>query len=271
MKPFRIIVLIAFVLISIASLVVYIGEKLSTDKTAPQITVEGEMIEVSLNATDEELLRGVTAYDEKDKDLTEKIIIESISRFTEKGVSKVTYTVCDSDNNVAKETRKIKFAGYRSPRFTVTDNLCFSLYEYIDLKSIIKATDSLEGNITSKIIITSEDYSSSSAGAYSIDVSVTNNKGDTSTIQLPLIVEDRPNSVPIIELKDYLIYIRKGETVDFSTYIIDAMMGEISLKDKVTVESNVDFNQPGTYQVHYFATDAGGLRGHSVLTVIVEE
>ena len=93
MKPFRIIVVIAFVFVSIASIAVYISEKIGTDRTIPQLTVEEEMIEVSLKATDEELLKGVTAYDEKDKDLTEKIIIESVSRFTEKGVSKVTYAV----------------------------------------------------------------------------------------------------------------------------------------------------------------------------------
>lgn len=272
MKPFKIIVVIAFMFISIASLAVYISERIGEDNTIPQINVEGEMIEVSLKATDEELLKGVTAYDEKDKDLTEKIIIESISRFAEKGVSKVTYAVCDSDNNVAKATRKIKFKGYQSPKFKVTGNLCFSLYEYIDIKKIISASDSIEGNISGKIIITSDDYSSSNAGAYSLEASVTNQKGDNSTVKLPLIVEDRPINVPSIELSEYLVYTKKGAVLDFSTYIVDALDSfETSLKNKVTVESNVDFNKPGTYHVHYYVTDANELRGHSVLTVIVEE
>lgn len=272
MKAFKIVVSIAFVFISFASAAVYIGEKLAVDKTIPQITVEEEMIEVSLKATDEELLKGVTAYDEKDKDLTDRIIIESISRFTEKGVSKVIYAVCDSDNNVAKATRMIKFKGYESPKFQVVGNLCFSLYEHIDISEMILATDSLEGNITSKIVVTSDDYSTSVAGAFSLDVSVTNQKGDTSTIKLPLIVEDRPLSVPIIELKEYLVYTQKGKTIDFNSYIVDALdTQEISLKNQVTFESNVNFNTPGTYHVHYYVTDSNGLRGHSVLTVIVGE
>ena len=270
MRPMRIIVLIAFFFIAITSLAVFVSEKINEDKTIPVITLEEEMIEVSLKATDEEILKGVTAHDEKDGDLTEKIIIESISRFTEKGVSKVTYAVCDSDNNVAKAIRKIKFKGYQSPRFKVSGNLCFSLYERINVEEIITVSDSLEGNITSKIIVTSDDYSGSNAGAYSIDVSVTNQKGDTSTIKLPLIVEDRPASVPQIELKEYLIYAKKGKTVDFKTYIVDALTrDEKSLKDKVTVESNVDFNKEGTYQVHFYATDDQGQRGHSVMTVVV--
>ena len=102
MKVFKIVVLIAFAFISIASAAVYIGEKMAVDKTLPVITIEEEMIEVSLKSTDEELLKGVTAHDEKDGDLTDKIIIESISRFKEKGISKVIYAVCDSNNNVSR-------------------------------------------------------------------------------------------------------------------------------------------------------------------------
>lgn len=272
MKVFKIIVVIAFVFISIASAAVFISEKINTDKTIPQITVEEEMIEVSLKAKDEELLKGLTAFDEKDGDLTDKIIIESISRFTEKGVCKVSYAVCDSDNNVAKATRMIKYKGYKSPRFRVTDNLCFSLYEHIDISKHIYATDSLEGDITGQIVVTSENYSVSIPGIYSIDATVTNSKGDTSTIRLPLILEDIPLSAPEIELTEYLVYAEKGKTIDFKSYIVDALDSkEASLKNKVTVESNIDFNKPGTYNVHYYVTDSLGVRGHSVLVVIVGE
>ena len=159
MKPFRIIVTVLFVVVSIVSAAIFVVEKLETDKTIPQITIEEEMIKVSLNATDEELLRGVTAYDEKDEDLTDKIIVESVSGFIRKGVSKVTYAVCDSDNNTAKATRLIQYEGYESPKFKVNGNLCFSLFEHIDIRELVSAIDSLAGNISSKIVVTSDDYS----------------------------------------------------------------------------------------------------------------
>ena len=272
MKALKIIVLILFVFITIATSTVFIKEKLSIDKTIPSITIEDEMIEVSLKSTDEELLKGVTAYDEKDKDLTDKIIIESISRFTEKGVCKVIYAVSDSNNNIAKATRMIRYKDYESPKFQVTGNLCFSLYEHINISGYINAYDSLEGNITNKIVVTSENYSTSIPGVYSLDATVTNDKGDTSTISLPLILEDIPLSAPVIKLKEYLVYTAKGKTVDFASYIIDALdYNEDSLKDKITIKTKVDFNKPGTYTVHYYVTDNLGVRGHSVLTVIVGE
>lgn len=272
MKPFRIIVIVIFALAAAATIFLAVGELIRTDRTIPEIKVEEEMIEVSLKATDEELMQGVTASDKKDGDLTDKIIIESISRFIKKGVSKVTYAVCDSNNNVAKATRMIKFTDYKSPKFRVTGNLCFSLYEHIDIRELIEATDSLEGNISSQIVVTTSDYKASDTGAFSLDVSVTNSKGDTSIIKLPLIVEDRPTSVPQIELSEYLIYTKKGKTVDFGSYIVNALdAGETNLKGSVIVESNVDFNKPGTYNVHYYVTDKAGNRGHSIMTVIVEE
>lgn len=272
MKLFRIIATALFALTLVTAAAIFIKEFVQTDRTMPVITVDENMIEVSLKATDEELLKGVTAYDEKDKDLTDNIIIESISRFIEPGVSKVTYTVCDKDNNVAKATRLIKYVGYEAPKFQVSGNLCFSIFEHIDIKGMVTATDSLEGDISGKAVITSENYTSSISGAFSLDVTVTNQKGDTSTITLPLIVEDRPISVPTIELKEYLVYADVGQEIDFRSYITGVFdTDRLELNREVSVESNVDFKTPGTYHVHYYVTNANGLRGHSVLTVIVEE
>lgn len=272
MKLFRIIVAVLFVLTTIATTLVFVKEKLETDTTIPEITVEGELIDVSLKATDEELLKGITAYDGKDKDLTDKVIVESISRFIEKGVCKVTYAVCDSDNNVAKATRKIRYSGYESPKYKVSGNLCFSLYEHIDIREYISVTDSLEGDLSEKIVVTSDNYSASISGAFDLEVSVTTLKGDESIITLPLIIEDRPISVPQIELKEYLVYLNKGTSVDFRSYLINDPNSPIAeLIPNVTIESNVDFNKPGTYHVHYYVTDENGNRGHSIMTVIVEE
>ena len=68
------------------------------------------------------------------------------------------------------------------------------------------------------------------------------------------------------------MYTQKDKKIDFKSYIIDAIDSkEESLKDQVTVESNVDFKKPGTYNVHYYVTDSNNLRGHSVMTVVVEE
>ena len=88
MKILRYSVLALFI-ITLCAFVWFNIMQLRLDHTYPEIIIENDIIDVSLDADRSELLTGVTAYDEKDGDITDKIIIESISRFTEKGVSVV--------------------------------------------------------------------------------------------------------------------------------------------------------------------------------------
>lgn len=270
MRIFRLIISLLFVAVFAVFSVVFVTEKIKEDKTIPVITIENDMMEVSLKADDKELLQGVTAYDEKDKDLTDKVIVESVSRFIENGVCKVTYAVCDSNNNIATATRKIRYKDYVSPTFQVNESLCYSMYESIDLTDAISATDCIDGNITSNLVITSKDYSSAVAGVFTLNVTVSNKNGDSSEINLPLVVEDRSLNAPVIELKDYLIYVKPGSQLDLASYVVSATDSrENDVKRSVRTESNLDLSKEGTYIVHYYATDADGVQGHSIMTVVV--
>ena len=270
MRILRVAVIVIFIFTSVLFSMFYTREKLTTDKTKPVITIEEEILDVDINATKEELLKGVTAYDGKDGDITDKIIVESVSKFFTDGISKVTYSVSDSNNNVTNATRKIRYKNYESPKFEITESLCYSIYESIDITDAIKAHDCIDGDISRSIIVTSEDFVKSVAGVFEIEVSVTNSKGDTSIINVPLVVEDRSVSAPKIELSEYLIYLQVGETVDFSKYIVQATdSSKKKLTSAVRVDTNIDFDKPGTYSVHYYVTDAKGVQGHTILNVVI--
>lgn len=272
LRLLRISVLVLFVITSVVFIYFFITEKVNTDTTVPVITIEEDMLEVDFDANDEDLLKGVTAYDEKDKDITDKIIIESVSKFIEDGVCRVTYAVCDNDNNVASATRKIRYKNYVPPKISLTRPACFSIYEAVDVGAIVKATDCIEGDISENIHVTSDDYTVKIAGVYSIDISVSNSKGDSSSVRIPLIVEDRSVAAPMIVLEDYIIYLKKGEKVDFADYItqvVDVRDNEIS--GDVRIETNINMKKPGTYAVHYYVTDDSGVEGHTVLNVVVTE
>ena len=271
MRILRVSVLALFIIVLAAFSFIFIREKMTTDTTIPVIEVEGEIIDVSLQATDEELLKGISAYDEKDGDLTSEIIIESVSRFIEPGVSRVTYAVCDSDNNIATATRKIRYKGYNSPRFSLKESPCYSVYETPNLKKVIKVKDSIAGDISADMILTSDDYTKSVTGVFTINARVTTEKGDTATLDIPLIVEDRSEAAPEIKLKDYLIYVDKGSKIDFEDYLIEAIdSGERDITDDVTIETKINMKKAGTYLVHYYAEDRNDNKGHSVLVVVVE-
>ena len=80
MRILRICTCAAFAVILAVFLFFYIREERNTDATWPVITIEEQLIDVSLRPTDEELMKGITAYDGKDGDITEKLVVESIYR-----------------------------------------------------------------------------------------------------------------------------------------------------------------------------------------------
>ncbi len=270
MRVVRLAVALIFAVTAVLFGFVYIKEKRNKDYTIPEIKISEEVLEVGLKSTHQDYLKGVTAYDAKDGDLTDRIVVESVSKFITKGVCKVTYAVCDKDNNVANATRKIKFKNYTSPQFRLSGSLCYSLYEPFDLFEYISAVDCIDGLITNSIIITSDDFAGSTAGVFTINATVTNSKGDTSNISLPLIVEDRSVSAPKIELSDYLIYLKLNEQKDFRSYLVSAKDSRnADLTQSVRIETNIDMTKEGLYSVHYYATDSFGSQGHTVLMVYV--
>ena len=93
MRIMRISVIVLFILTSVAFLGVFTFQKKVEDNTIPVITMEKDFIEVKCNATNEDFLKGISATDEKDGDLTSEVIVESVSRFVEPGVCEVKYAV----------------------------------------------------------------------------------------------------------------------------------------------------------------------------------
>lgn len=270
MRLLRICVIILFVVISVVFGGMYVENVVLADKTVPVINIDTDLLEVSLTAGDEELLAGVTAYDEKDKDITDRVIVESVSNFIDDGVCKVTYAVCDEDNHVAKKSRKIKYKDYESPKFGLAESTCYSIYDRINLAKAVTATDCIDGDISKQVIITSENYTKSVAGVFSVNVTVSNKKGDVSELEIPLIVEERELSAPVIELKDYLLYVKKDSKLNLPGMIVSAEDSKGNdLRKSVKIESDIDTSKEGTYTVHYYATDEDNLRGHTILTVVV--
>ena len=270
MRILRLVVSLIFVVTTALYVYFLVAEKIKSDETVPVITLAEEVLEVDIDATKEDLLSGVTAFDEKDGDLTDKVIVESVSNFIEPGLCRVTYAVCDNNSHVATATRKIRYKGYTSPKFTLSEDLCYSLYERLDVSKAIGAVDCIEGDISTNIVVSSEDYTSSIEGVFNIQATVTNRKGDSSTITVPLIIEDRSLSAPTIELKEFLVYSEPNKKIDFKKYLDSAedSRGNDLTKD-VTIETNIDVSKEGSYTVHYYVTDKNGVVGHSVLTVII--
>lgn len=78
---------------------------LQIDRTDPEIQFEDIDLIYSPDMDIGILYEGVTAYDEKDGDLTDKIVIEKIVSSPDSKSVSVTYAVMDSSNNFNKKVR----------------------------------------------------------------------------------------------------------------------------------------------------------------------
>ncbi len=250
----------------------YLEEKRNSDSTQPTLTIADEYLEVGIDSSEEDLLDGVTAYDEKDGDLTDRIFVESVSQFIEKGVCTVTYAVSDSDNHVVKATRTIRYVDYTPPQFTMNRSLVFNVDDEVDILGVVGAVDSIDGDIRDKVVIMATDYMADTVGTFKVSLQATNSKGDIIYINLPLYIEDNSVIAPVIELSEYIIYIKKGETPDFNKYLkaVTTVSGSPIGYD-LTITTDFDSEKTGNYSVNYHVVGETGYEAHSVLTVVVEE
>lgn len=272
MKRLRVVTVAVFFAVLCVFSWFYIRERVYADKTYPSIQVEPEILEVGIQDGSDKLMEGITAFDEKDGDITSKVLIESVSQFVADKTCTVTYAVADADKHTAKNTRKICYTDYTAPRFTASQALVFPVGTVLKISNLVGAVDCIDGNISDKVLITTTNYQANNIGVFDLSLQVSNSKGDVVYLDLPVYVEERNLRAPVIELSEYLIYVPKGKTPDFASYIASVTSAYSDLADSgVLISQDYQPDTAGVYSIHYYAWDVLGNEGHTVLTVVVEE
>jgi hypothetical protein len=147
----------------------------------------------------------------------------------------------------------------------------FSISQNINIRDILGAIDSIDGDKSSKVIITANDYTANIPGVYYISAKVANSKGDIISHQFPVYVEDRSLSAPQIELNQYIAYLKVGDDFDLSGNVLSALgAGGEDLAGQVSIDTNFDPQKPGVYEAHYRVTDGAGRIGHEIVIIFVE-
>lgn len=245
------------------------------DRTEPEITSDRDVLEITCDYTEDQLMEGLSASDEKDGDLTSQIIAGSFSRFIEEGVSNITYVVFDSSNHPASLTRKVHFTDYHSPRFTLTEPLVFSEEEgsYTEAMERLGATDQLDGDLKDWITQTDTDVNYQRIGAYTMNVQVESSLGAVSELALPVHVVSGESRNVDIALTGGILYTRTGSEINPMDYVreVTDSRGDQLDTSTIDVSSNVDTSQPGVYEIHYEVNEGNGSSGETWLTVVVTE
>lgn len=238
----------------------------------PTIEAPTDVLEVSVEDKDTVLLEGVTASDEEDGDLTSEVYVESLSTFDEDQCRTVTYAVFDSDDNLSRTTRKIRYTDYEEPEIDVTQALYY--YYYIsstdEYKDYVSASSVVDGDISSKIAIDNEYMEDENQY---VTYSVTDSCGTKVTLTLKIDQLNTETNVDIT-LSQYLLRVKKGTTINPRDYIktIKIMGMEYnSLKSIVEIQNDYNADEPGMYEFVYRLSRTNGDYGITKLVVIVEE
>lgn len=228
-------------------------DKVYTDKTPPVITSSSDYIYASVTASDEELMAGLSAYDDRDGDLTKYIMIKGITPLITDNTAKISYIVFDSANNMAGISRTLCYTDYEKPHFSLNAPLIYAVASPVELLDRLTASDSISDDLSGSIRVVSQNISKNFEGTYSLTVQVTNTLGDTETLKLPVIISNSGAAKPLIRLSQYILYLRRGASFSPSDYInrvINSSYQTVSASS-VEIKNTVDTSVPGTYNVSY--------------------
>ena len=304
MKKARVILGVLCLITLIGGGIYFFRSQKEEDNESPVLKAETESITVSINATDQELIEGITAVDNKDGDVSDSILIENIEKKQDGANNEflITYVAFDSSNNHGSLTRTLFYEDYVKPHFVLNQLLRFPDNKKVSLLDYFKAEDCLDGDITPFITLEADDallQDKLQRGFYEIKLSVTNSVGDTA--EVPFEVDIYENSYeeqsrrPEIVLKQYITYIKQGEGLDTKAYLdhiedkgvklidytavdVDSWEYEKLKEDtskvhisRIRTESNVDSNVPGVYSVLYsYVSETTGYDCRTRMSVVVE-
>lgn len=245
----------------------------SRDSVAPKITDSVGDLHLQVSDDSRLLMQGLTATDDRDGDLTDRILVERISRFSVPGVCQVSYVVFDNGNNLCRYQRTVTYDDYVSPRLQLEGPLMYRMGERISILDRIRLNDCLDGDITHKLKLESSNVIDTAIGVYEIELFATNNYGDDIYAKIPLNIVGYSADAPKILLKQYLTYVNAGDEFSPLSYVesVNDINGTPISIDQIKVTTQVELSKAGGGQICYEVTDQNGVKGITYLTVIVEE
>lgn len=229
------------------------GIYLTADTEGPEIVIPADDSLVYVKGADTDtLLQDVKAVDDREGDVSDTLMIESILPDVGKKQAAIIYAAKDSKNNVSKAVRMV---GYQ-----VT-------------------SDSADGS----------DSSGEEGGTDPLDVPAVSDIGDSSegsdTPSLPpetqsaeaaieAAIAALPAENPRLYLKEYEVALPVGSEFHKLSYvkeIIDDKDTKETLYQDIRIQGEVDVSTAGTYELIYQAVDSDGNRSNEAkLTVTVQ-
>ena len=258
--------IVVLILTAISFLIFQGYEHFIKDNVGPVIKVPDELIEAPVAVTEEELLQGVTAKDDRSGDVTKSLIVEKLSAIDSNKQRVITYVAIDDAMNVSRKTRTLQYTDYDYPTFSMKGSFLVPEGYTANLLDNITASSVLDGDLTNNVRYSIEGFLDlNTVGNYPIHLTVTDSAGGKSEFDTMVTVFDRTGGLITVNLVRYLLYLPVGAGFDPGSYFVSASNPNAD----VSITSNVDTSKPGTYNVDYKAETTNSV-GYARMIVIVK-
>lgn len=222
-----------------------------TDKEPPEITISeaGKVEQFTDDMDVRELLKGVTAYDQHDGDVTDSLSVINIIVLGDKQYIQVTYAAKDKRNNVTQKSTKISYSGTK---------------DFINISSAEDDSTIGEDNNTksSEPSSSDEDITTEPEPQTTEPEAPVTEGGSGTPVKIDKAAVDA-SGIPQIELKytDYTIH--QGE--DFTTanalnIVSDTYDDSEDISNRIVINGleEIDVNTVGDYVLGYSVSDTKG-------------
>ena len=226
------------------------------DTIKPTITLEGES-QVYATTIEKYQELGFKAEDNYDGDITQNVIVDT-KQITENLYQKI-YCVKDSSGNVCEIIRQVEIKDVVPPELTLNGNETQTIFiGGVYEEKGAKATDDLDGDITSKIIISGK-VNTNKIGTYEITYTVTDTNKNTSTKTRKIRVEEKPTNAtgviyltfddgPSATITPKILDILKSENVKATFFILNYSDANAHLVKRIV-------NEGHTIAIHGYSHD----------------
>ena len=137
----------------------------------------------------------------------------------------------------------------------------------IRIKDRLTAADVVDGDLSDRIKVNSNDLSPYYEGTYPVTFEVTNSLGDTSSITMDVVVRNYAAGEPRISLTEYLVYREAGTPFDPRAYLDSVSGGAVG---DVSIQLPEGGLSTGVSRVTYSCVGQNGTVGSTVLYVVTE-
>lgn len=213
-----------------------------------------------------DVLAGITASDLEDGNVTDKIIVLTNSvDMTKSGTYSVEYSVTDSDNNTTTIKRNVYVRTNDKPVIHASDQT-FKAGATFDVMQGMSASDTEDGDITSKVSVTANDVNAMKAGTYHVTYSVTDSDNNTTNKTITITV--LTNEKPVIEASDITQKAHRPLDPLAGVVASDLEDGDLTASIKV-IANDVNIDVPGEYHITYSVLDSDGNMTEKTITVTI--